>query len=235
MIISAKISYLYQVITILVRMELKDTYVHKGLRMQLVQQLKDKGVDDKKVLSAIAQIPRHLFMDEVFLKYAYQDKAFPIGCDQTISQPLTVAIQTALLNVNPHEKILEVGTGSGYQTAVLLALKGQVYSIERQKELYLKTKKLLPKLGYHCMFLYGDGYKGFSKMAPFDKIIVTCGAPFIPEELLAQLKVGGRLVIPLGKGDLQKMTMLIRISETKFEKSTHGDFSFVPMLPQKSQ
>ena len=212
-----------------------DDFIHIGMRMQLVDELRAKGIKDENVLGAIAEIPRHLFMDQVFLKFAYQDKAFPIGCEQTISQPYTVAFQTELLQLKPHEKVLEVGTGSGYQTAVLVALKTQVFTIERQKDLYAKTKDFLPKIGYQAMFVYGDGYKGLPKMAPFDKIIVTCGAPFIPEDLLTQLKVGGRLVIPLGKGDIQKMTLMVRKSETTFEKSTHGDFSFVPMLHQKTR
>ena len=212
-----------------------DDFRHIGLRMQLVEELRAKGFKDEKVLGAIAEVPRHLFMDQAFLKFAYKDKAFPIGCEQTISQPYTVAFQTELLQVKPHEKILEVGTGSGYQAAVLIALKAQVFTIERQKDLYAKTKEFLPKLGYQAMFIYGDGYKGLSKMAPFDKIIVTCGAPFIPEDLLAQLKLGGRLVIPVGEGEVQKMTLMVRTSETTFEKSTYGDFSFVPMLPQKSR
>lgn len=212
-----------------------DDFRHKGLRMQLIEELRAKKIKDDKVLRAIAEIPRHLFMDQAFLKFAYQDKAFPIGCGQTISQPYTVAFQTELLQIKPYEKVLEVGTGSGYQSAVLIALKAQVFTIERQKDLYAKTKEFLPKLGYQAMFIYGDGYKGLSKMAPFDKIIVTCGAPFIPEDLLAQLKLGGRLVIPVGKGEIQKMTLVVRTSETTFEEYTHGDFSFVPMLPQKSR
>ncbi len=212
-----------------------DDFRHRGLRKQLVQKLRAKGIKDDKVLEAIAEIPRHLFIDQAFLKYAYQDMAFPIGCEQTISQPYTVAFQTELLQVKPYEKVLEVGTGSGYQAAVLVALKAQVFTIERQKDLYIKTKHFLPKIGYSSMFIYGDGYKGLPKMAPFDKIIVTCGAPFIPEDLLTQLKVGGRLVIPLGKGDVQKMTLMVRTSETTFEKSTYGDFSFVPMLHQKTR
>ena len=215
-------------------MEITDSFRHMGLRKQLVKELRDKGIKNEKVLKTIAKLPRHLFMDQAFLKFAYQDKAFPIGCDQTISQPYTVAFQTQLLDVKPYEKVLEVGTGSGYQAAVLVALKAQVFTIERQKDLYARTKNFLPKIGYHPMFIYGDGYKGLPKIAPFDKIIVTCGAPFIPEDLLDQLKIGGRLVIPIGEGDIQKMTLMVRTSETTFEKSNYGDFSFVPMLPQKS-
>ncbi|MBC8464493.1 MAG: protein-L-isoaspartate(D-aspartate) O-methyltransferase [Bacteroidetes bacterium] len=212
-----------------------DNFRHKGLRQQLVQEVYDKGIRDKKVLEAIAEIPRHLFMDKAFLEFAYQDKAFPIGCGQTISQPYTVAFQTELLQLKPHEKVLEVGTGSGYQAAVLIKLKAQVFTIERQKDLYAKTKDFLPKIGYPAMFVYGDGYKGLSKMAPFDKIIVTCGAPYIPQDLLSQLKVGGRLVIPVGEGEVQQMTLIVRTSEKDFEKTVFGDFSFVPMLPKKSR
>ena len=212
-----------------------DNFRHKGLRQQLVQEVYDKGIRDEKVLEAIAEIPRHLFMDKAFLEFAYQDKAFPIDCGQTISQPYTVAFQTELLQLKPHEKVLEVGTGSGYQSAVLIKLKAQVFTIERQKDLYAKTKDFLPKIGCPAMFVYGDGYKGLPKMAPFDKIIVTCGAPYIPQDLLSQLKVGGRLVIPLGEGEVQQMTLIVRTSEKDFEKTVFGDFSFVPMLPKKSR
>lgn len=212
-----------------------DNFRHKGLRQQLVDLLVEKGIRDTKVLAAIASIPRHQFMDKAFLDFAYQDKAFPIGAGQTISQPYTVAFQTELLQIKAHEKVLEVGTGSGYQAAVLVALKAQVYTIERQKELYDKVKDFLPQIGYPALFIYGDGYKGLPSFAPFDKIIVTCGAPYIPNELLAQLKVGGRLVIPVGEGEVQQMTLVVRKSENDFEKTVYGDFSFVPMLPRKSQ
>ncbi len=212
-----------------------DNFRHKGLRQQLVQEVYDKGIRDDKVLAAIGKIPRHLFMDKAFLEFAYQDKAFPIGCGQTISQPYTVAFQTELLQLKPYEKVLEVGTGSGYQAAVLIELKAQVFSIERQKDLYAKTKEFLPRIGYPAMFIFGDGYKGLPKMAPFDKIIVTCGAPFVPEDLLSQLKVGGRLVIPVGEREVQQMILIVRTSEKDFEKTVYGDFSFVPMLPKKSR
>jgi protein-L-isoaspartate(D-aspartate) O-methyltransferase len=212
-----------------------DNFRHKGLRQQLVQEVYDKGIRDDKVLAAIGKIPRHLFMDKAFLEFAYQDKAFPIGCGQTISQPYTVAFQTELLQLKPYEKVLEVGTGSGYQAAVLIELKAQVFSIERQKDLYAKTKEFLPQIGYPAMFVFGDGYKGLPKMAPFDKIIVTCGAPFVPEDLLSQLKVGGRLVIPVGEREVQQMILIVRTSEKDFEKTVYGDFSFVPMLPKKSR
>jgi protein-L-isoaspartate(D-aspartate) O-methyltransferase len=180
------------------------------------------------------KIPRHLFMDNAFVNFSYQDKAFPIGAGQTISQPYTVAFQSQLLEIKPYEKILEVGTGSGYQAAVLSILDAEVFTIERQRELFLKTKNFLPTLGYNCMFVYGDGYKGMPKFAPFDKIIITCGAPFIPEDLVAQLKVGGRMVAPIGDGDVQVMHLIEKISETETRVTTHGKFSFVPMLNDKN-
>ena len=209
---------------------MKDLPKHQGLRNHLVQVLRTKGIKDELVLSAIAEIPRHLFMDSSFIDFAYKDKAFPIGADQTISQPYTVAFQTELLQVKPKAKILEIGTGSGYQTAVLIKLKAIVYSIERQKELYNKAKNFLPKLGVVAKkLIYGDGYIGFKEAAPYDGIIVTAGAPFVPKPLLAQLKIGGRLVIPVGEKD-QIMTLFIRKSEREFEKHEFDKFSFVPFL-----
>lgn len=179
---------------------MKNTSKHEGLRNILAKQLQDKGIKDKKVLEAIKIIPRHLFLDSSFEDFAYQDKAFPIGANQTISQPYTVAFQTQLLQVKRDDKILEIGTGSGYQTAVLVAMGAKVYSVERQKELFKQTSVLLPKLGYRTKHLsFGDGYKGLPDYAPFDSIIVTAGAPIIPQALMAQLKIGGRLVIPLGE------------------------------------
>ena len=207
-----------------------DSFRHQGMRKQLVEELKGKGIKDQNVLDAINKIPRHQFLDTAFVNFAYQDKAFPIGSGQTISQPFTVAIQSQLLEVKPNERILEVGTGSGYQAAVLSLLNAEVFTIERQRELFLRTKEFLPQLGYNCMFVYGDGYKGLPKFAPFDKIIITCGAPFIPDELLAQLKVGGRMVAPIGDGDVQLMHLIEKISETENKITTHGNFSFVPML-----
>ena len=213
---------------------LKDSNRHKGMRNQLVATIERKGITDKKVLEAISKIPRHLFMDSSFVDFAYQDKPFPIGADQTISQPFTVAFQTELLKVKPGDKILEIGTGSGYQAAVLIELKAQVYSIERQKELYTRVKKFLPSVGYvPKKLIYGDGYLGLPEEAPFDGIIVTAGAPEVPKALLSQLKVGGRLVIPVGD-DVQVMTLFIRNSEKSFEKHEFGDFRFVPMLKEKS-
>lgn len=211
-----------------------DTPKHQGMRQMLVKILQDKGITDKKVLQAIAKVPRHLFMDSGFIDFAYQDKAFPIAAEQTISQPYTVAFQTELLQLIEGEKVLEVGTGSGYQTAVLIALKAQVYSIERQQELFRKSKLFLPKLGYHAKSLvFGDGYKGIPEYAPFDKIIVTAGAPSIPKTLLGQLKVGGRMVIPVGE-EIQTMMVIIRKSDTEFEKQEHGSFRFVPLLKDRN-
>lgn len=182
----------------------------------------------------MSKIPRHLFMDSSFDAFAYQDKAFPIAADQTISQPYTVAFQTELLKIKPGMNILEIGTGSGYQTAVLLELKAKVYSIERQRELYKKTKLFLPKLNYKPkMLIFGDGYKGLPEKAPYDGIIVTAGAPFVPKPLLSQLKIGGRLVIPVGD-QTQIMTLFIRKSAKEFEKHEFGDFRFVPMLEEKN-
>jgi protein-L-isoaspartate(D-aspartate) O-methyltransferase len=213
---------------------LKDTAKHQGLRNQLVSIIEQKGITDKNVLEAIRKVPRHLFLDSSFEEFAYQDKPFPIGAGQTISQPYTVAFQTQLLQVQKDHKILEIGTGSGYQTAVLQAMGAKVYSVERQKELFKTTSILLPKLGIRPKHLsFGDGYKGLPNFAPFDSVIVTAGAPFIPQPLMAQLKIGGRLVIPVGEG-VQIMTLLIRKSETQFEKHELGEFRFVPLLEDKN-
>jgi protein-L-isoaspartate(D-aspartate) O-methyltransferase len=196
--------------------------------------LEDKGITDKNVLEAISKVPRHLFLDSSFENFAYQDKAFPIGADQTISQPFTVAFQTQLLDIKKGDKVLEIGTGSGYQTAVLCLLGASVYTIERQNKLFKKAQLLLPKLGYNPKkFVFGDGYKGLSDAAPFDSIIVTAGAPFIPQPLMAQLKIGGRLVIPVGENE-QIMTLLVRKNEKQFEKQEFGDFKFVPLLENKN-
>lgn len=213
---------------------MKNTAKHQGLRNQLSKLLEEKGIIDKKVLEAIKTIPRHLFLNSSFEDFAYQDKAFPIAADQTISQPYTVAFQSQLLEVKKEDKILEIGTGSGYQTAVLCAMGAVVYTIERQNELFKKTSLLLPKLGIRPKkMIFGDGYKGLPEFAPFDGIIVTAGAPFIPKPLMAQLKVGGKLVIPLGE-EHQIMTMLIRKNETQFEKHEFGEFRFVPLLEDKN-
>lgn len=213
---------------------MRDTAKHQGLRNQLVTVLQQKGITDRNVLEAIKKIPRHLFLNSGFEDFAYQDKAFPIGAGQTISQPYTVAFQSELLQVKKDDKVLEIGTGSGYQTAVLCMMGAKVYSVERQNELFKSTSLLLPKLGIRPKQLsFGDGYKGLPNFAPFDSIIVTAGAPFIPQPLMAQLQVGGRLVIPLGE-DVQVMTLLIRKNETQFEKHEFGDFRFVPLLEDKN-
>ncbi|MBC7525570.1 MAG: protein-L-isoaspartate(D-aspartate) O-methyltransferase [Flavobacterium sp.] len=213
---------------------MKDTNKHQGLRNQLAKVLEEKGILDKNVLEVIKKIPRHLFLNSSFEDFAYQDKAFPIGAGQTISQPYTVAFQTQLLQIKKEDKILEIGTGSGYQTAVLYMLGAKVYSIERQNELFKATSLLLPKLGIRPKHLsFGDGYKGLPNHAPFDSIIVTAGAPVIPKPLMAQLKIGGKLVIPVGEKN-QIMTLLIRKNETQFEKHEFGDFKFVPLLENKN-
>lgn len=213
---------------------MKDTLKHKGMRNKLADVLVNKGINNDKVIQAIKEIPRHLFLDSSFEDHAYQDKAFPIGADQTISQPFTVAFQTELLQVKPNDTILEIGTGSGYQTAVLLHLKAKVYTIERQQELFKKTKLFFVKMGYRPKkVIFGDGYVGLATEAPFDGIIVTAGAPYVPNPLLAQLKIGGRLVIPVGV-DEQIMTLITRKSEKEFEKKEFGSYRFVPMLEDKN-
>lgn len=212
-----------------------DTFRHKGMRKKLIQEIRDKGIKDELVLKAMENIPRHLFIDVAFLEYAYQDRPFNIGAGQTISQPYTVAYMTELLRVNKGEKILEVGTGSGYQAAVLAELGAKVYSIERQRELFDRTKKLLPQLGYSSIrTFYGDGYKGLPSFAPFDKVIVTAGAPFIPDPLIDQLKPGGILVIPVGGGEIQVMTMVVKTGPDSIETKQYGTFRFVPLLEDRS-
>lgn len=212
---------------------MKDTARHQGMRNLLAWQLTEREqypISDEKVLQAIRTIPRHLFLDSIFEEKAYQDIAFPIGAGQTISRPHTVAFQTELLQVSEGQKVLEIGTGSGYQSAVLVALRVELYTIERQQELFKKTQLFLSRIGYiPKKMLLGDGYKGYPAQAPYDRILVTAGAPEVPKELLAQLKVGGRLVIPIGKGE-QIMTVFDRISPIEFSKQEYGTFGFVPML-----
>ena len=213
---------------------MKDSFKHQGLRQKLVSVIKKKGIKDENVLDAIGKVPRHLFMDSGFLDHAYQDKPFPIAAGQTISQPFTVAYQTELLQINKGDKILEIGTGSGYQAAVLIEMGAKVYSIERQQTLFKKTSKFLPKIGYHAKRLvFGDGYKGLPEDAPFDGIVVTAGAPYVPKPLLEQLKIGGRLVIPVGT-DSQRMTLYTRTSEKEFNKEEFDYFRFVPLLEDKN-
>jgi protein-L-isoaspartate(D-aspartate) O-methyltransferase len=209
-----------------------DTYRHKGLRRQLALQLKDKGITNFEVLKAIETVPRHLFLDNAFIERAYEDIAFPIGEGQTISRPHTVAFQTELLQLKKGDKVLEIGTGSGYQTAVLLEMGVKVYTIERQKALFDKTKVFLPSISYEAKFFYGDGYKGLPAFAPFDKILITAGAPEIPKALLEQLNVGGVMVIPIGDA-VQTMTLLRKTAVNKFEKEEFGAFKFVPLLEDK--
>ena len=210
-----------------------DSYRHKGLRKKLVDTISEKGIKDKKILEAIDKVPRHYFMDSGFIEFAYRDQAFPIGAGQTISQPYTVAFQTELLQVKKHDKILEVGTGSGYQCAILLELGAKVYTIERQRELYLKSRALLTEMGYKPYFFYGDGYLGQPKFSPYDKIIITAGASEIPKELLKQLKIGGRMVVPVGGSSGQVMMTIDRIDEDEYKELEHGYFAFVPMLKAK--
>lgn len=212
----------------------KDTPKHQGLRNQLVRTLREKGIANEEVLDAISKVPRHLFMDSSFEQYAYQDQAFPIRANQTISQPYTVAFQSDLLKVSEGDKVLEIGTGSGYQAAVLCEMGVKVFTIERQKELFDHTKVLLQEIGYHPTAKFGDGYKGMPTYAPFDAIVVTAAAPEVPNALLAQLKIGGRLVIPVGDvGDVQRMFSITRKGEKQFSRAEHGDFRFVPMLSDK--
>lgn len=207
-----------------------DTFEAKGKRKKLVAELRQKGIMDEDVLRAIDTVPRHLFMDPAFFSHAYVDKAFPISSGQTISQPFTVAVQSSLLKIKKRDKILEVGTGSGYQAAVLAEMGAKVYTIERFRELYLKAQSILISLGYSADFFYGDGYEGKPQYGPFDGIIITAAAQEIPDVLLQQLKIGGRLVIPVGESSSQVMTVIERTAIDIFEKSEHGNFVFVPML-----
>jgi len=208
-----------------------DSYRHKGLRKNLVETLIEKGITDSNVLNAIGNVPRHLFLDKAFEEWSYKDQAFPINDGQTISQPYTVALQTQLLDVQSTDKILEVGTGSGYQAAVLSCLCKRIYSIERHKTLYVKTSKLLSNIGYGSIrTLHGDGYLGAERYAPYDKIIITAGASNIPKQLLQQLSVGGYLIIPIGDNDAKTMTRITKVGDGKYESEAFGVFKFVPFL-----
>ena len=210
-----------------------DSYKYKGLRQILINSLRDKGISDESVLEAMNRVPRHFFMAKGFEERAYQDNAFPIAADQTISQPYTVAFQTSLLEIKKGDKVLEVGTGSGYQAAVLLELGVKLFTIERQRVLFKSAQIILKKLGYfpHCH--YGDGYKGLPTYAPFNKILITAGAPSIPEELLHQLKPGGIMVVPTGPRHSQDMLRIIKVSYTEYKTENHGKIIFVPMLKGK--
>ncbi len=214
---------------------LTDTFRHKGLRKKLIDLLRSKGISDENVLTAMNIIPRHFFFDSSFLEFAYEDKAFPIGSGQTISQPYTVAFQSELLQLEKGMRVLEVGTGSGYQASVLAEMGARVFSIERQKLLYDTLKSLSPPLNYRIRLFYGDGYAGLPAHGPFDRILITAAAPFIPEALINQLKTGGILVAPVGKNDVQIMTRVFKISDTEIITETHGSFRFVPMLTDKAQ
>lgn len=212
----------------------EDSFKHQGMRRKMITDLQIKEVGNPRVWEAMQRVPRHFFLDKAFLNQAYTDMAFRIGAGQTISQPSTVAYQSAILEVVKGEKVLEIGTGSGYQTCVLLELGAKVFSIERQKELFDKTGRFLEGLGYSPKLFYGDGYKGLPAYAPFEKILVTCGAPFVPQELLEQLKPGGILVIPVGAGDVQKMLRIRKLQDGTMEQEMLRDFRFVPMLENKN-
>lgn len=209
---------------------MQDTYKHKGMRKQLIDQLRQKGITDERVLTAFDAIPRHFFLDLVFEQQAYSNVAFQIGAGQTISHPYTVAFQTSILELKKGEKVLEIGTGSGFQTCILCAMGMKVFSIERQKELHLKAKKIIDHFRFTPKLFFGDGYEGKETFAPFDKILVTCGAPFIPEKLVKQLKVGGIMVIPVGDLDSQEMHRITKVSDSEYKEEVFGNFSFVPML-----
>jgi len=215
--------------------EFQDSFRHKGLRRNLIQDIRDKKIATEKVLDAMMEVPRHLFIDGAFLEKAYSDFAFPIGEGQTISQPSTVAIQTTLLDLKEGDRVLEIGTGSGYQTAVLCQFNIKIYTIERQKVLFQKTKKFLQNIACRAETFYGDGYKGLPQFAPFDKIIITCGAPSIPADLIDQLKVNGKMIIPVGGEGVQDMQVITKGADGELQIENHGKFSFVPMLSEKSR
>ena len=213
-----------------------DSYKHQGLRKLLVQNIRQKGIADQLVLAAMETVPRHFFFDSSFLEYAYEDKPFPIGAGQTISQPYTVAFQSELLQIRKNDKVLEIGTGSGYQACILAEMGAKVFTIERQKTLFDRTSKFIPVVGYPSVkTFFGDGYKGLPAFAPFDKMIVTAAAPYVPDALLEQLKPGGILVIPLGANDVQIMTTITRDSGNNYVKKEYGAFRFVPMLENKAK
>jgi len=207
-----------------------DSFEAKGKRQRLINSLREKGINDEDVLEAMNRVPRHQFMDHAFLHHAYQDKAFPISSGQTISQPYTVAFQTSLLGIKKRDKVLEIGTGSGYQAAILMELGARVYTIERHRELFEKAQVILVKLGYNGHFFFGDGYAGKPHYGPYNAILVTAAAPDVPQELLAQLKIGGALVIPVGGRETQVMKKIVRMGDDEYETTEHGLFAFVPLL-----
>lgn len=211
-----------------------DNYREQGARKKLVDELRKKGIEDENVLRAIGKVPRHFFFDETFWNQAYRDIAFPIGEGQTISQPYTVAYQTQLLHIKKGDKVLEIGTGSGYQACILIELGAKVFTIERQEKLYERTRNLLPRMGYKAHFFLGDGSKGVENHAPYDKIIVTAGAPTVPDALMAQLKIGGILVIPVGDEKTQHMVTLLKTGETDYERHVLDTFRFVPLVGEKA-
>lgn len=213
---------------------MEDGYKHKGLRKKLIEELARMGISDQNVLNAMNRVPRHFFLSSAFLEFAYENKAFQIGAGQTISHPFTVATQTQLLKVEPGMKVLEIGTGSGYQTSVLCELGAKVYSVERQKLLHDNAKKLLAQMKYKATLTYGDGYKGMPAYAPFDRVIITCAVPRLPDELLMQLKPGGLLVMPFGEGEVQQMMVVKEEEDGSFTSELFGKFSFVPMLEKRN-
>ena len=213
---------------------LVDSFKHKGLRRRLVEELVAMGINDPRVIEALNTVPRHYFLSSAFLEYAYENKAFQIGAGQTISHPFTVAFQSQLLELQKGMKVLEIGTGSGFQTSVLCEMGAKVFSIERHKLLHDNAKKLLQSMGYKATLSYGDGYKGMPTYAPFDRVLITCAVPVVPEELLMQLKPGGKLIMPYGQGEVQQMMVIDEKEDGSFESSFHGEFSFVPMLEKRT-
>lgn len=212
---------------------MEDTFRYKGMRKNLIQELREKGISDENILNAFDKTPRHFFLDNTFAEQAYSNMAFQIGSGQTISHPYTVAFQTQLLEIKKGEKILEIGSGSGFQTCILAQMGAKVFSIERHKPLHLKAKRMVDHFGFNARLSFGDGYKGLPSFAPFDKIIITCGAPDIPMELFHQLKIGGFMIIPIGEGKTQQMKKITRVSESELSQKDYGVFSFVPMLMDK--
>lgn len=213
--------------------QMQDSFKYKGMRRKLINELREKGISDETILNVFDVIPRHYFLDNAFAEQAYSNMAFQIGAGQTISHPYTVAFQTQLLDIKKGDKILEIGSGSGFQTCVLCEMGAKVYSIERHKSLHLKAKQIVAHLNYTARLSFGDGYKGLPSFAPFDKVIITCGAPNIPQDLIDQLKVGGIMIIPIGEGKEQQMLRITKVSETEITQEEFGVFSFVPMLESK--